>query len=423
MSERLTAADLFCGAGGASLGIEAAGFDLTAAVDTDTDALNTHADNCGGYTAAHDLSEIDTGIIPDVDVDYVHGSPPCKGFSNANDARAIDDERNSLVFDFIDWVAALDPKVVSMENVTGMLSISDHFIEHVTAAFRDIGFTAKYRTLNAADFGVPQTRKRVFTVAVRDDIDADGRWFPKPTHAEAATTTLNGRELSEWLTVEDAIGELTKHTTHRPQQENSGTSGASWRPRSAPAHTVKGQGSHAIRGQIRKEGYDGRNGPIWYPLNQPSQTVTASDRMKMTIKNHETMNSDRQKLAQIEPGTAPGAAMSRVAADEPSNTIVAGKAAPPAHYRTEPIPNHEPRPATADPPNEHKPDDDNRRFMGARRLTVRECARLQSFPDWFEFHGTKTSQYQQVGNAVPPLLQYHVASQLATLAQEESANE
>lgn len=410
MSERLTAADLFCGAGGASLGIEAAGFDLVAAVDTDTDALDTHADNCGGFTAAHDLSVIETDIIPDVDVDYVHGSPPCKGFSNANDSRAIDDERNSLVFDFIDWVAALDPKVVSMENVTGMLSISDHFIEHVTAAFRDIGFTAKYRTLNAADFGVPQTRKRVFTVAVRDDINADGRWFPQPTHAEAATTTLDGRELSEWLTVEDAIGELTKHTTHRPQQKNNGTSGASWRPRNTPAHTVKGQGTHAIRGQIQ---------------------------------NHETMNSDRQKLAQIEPGTAPGAAMSRVAADEPSNTIVAGKAAPPAHYRTEPIPNHEPRPATADPPqewesdrpsttiseprldppNEHKPDGDNRRFMGARRLTVRECARLQSFPDWFEFHGAKTAQYQQVGNAVPPLLQYHVASQLATLAQEESANE
>jgi len=256
----------------------------------------------------------------------------------------------------------------------------------------------------------------VFTVAVRDDVRTNERRFPRPTHAEAPTTTLDGRELTEWMTVEDAIGDLTSPETAHQQRGGLGT-----------------------KEMIRKEGYDGRNGPIWYSLNQPSQTITASDRMKVTIENHETMNSNRQKLAQIEPGTAPGAAMSRVAAGEPSNTIVAGKAAPPAHYRTEPIPNHEPRGATADPPqewesdrplttiseprldppNEHKPDGDNRRFMGARRLTVRECARLQSFPDWFEFQGSKTSQYQQVGNAVPPLLQYHVAAQLSDILTQE----
>jgi len=439
MSEH-TAVDLFCGAGGASLGIEAAGFDLMAAVDTDTDALNTHAENLGGFTVNHDLSDVVRDAIPEADIKYVHGSPPCKGFSNANDDRDINDERNSLVFDFIEWVSTLNPRVVTMENVTGMLSISDHFIEHVVSAFRNIGYTAKYRTLNAADYGVPQTRKRVFTVAVRDDVRTNERRFPRPTHAEAPTTTLDGRELTEWMTVEEAIGDLAKHTSHRPQQENSGTSGASWRSKDEPAHTVKAQGTHSIRGQIRKEGYDGRNGPIWYPLNQPSQTITASDRMKVAIKNHETMNSDRQQLAQIEPGTAPSAAMSRVAADEPSNTIVAGKAAPPAHYRTEPIPNHEPREATAESAQEwesEKPSptiidarlaqrcrkqehgNDAHHWKGARRLTVRECARLQSFPDWFEFQGSKTSQYQQAGNAVPPLLQYHVAAQLSDILTQE----
>jgi DNA (cytosine-5)-methyltransferase 1 len=403
------AIDLFCGAGGASLGIESAGFDLIAAIDTDTDALDTHADNLSGYTVNHDLSSVDTSIIPNTDIDYVHGSPPCQGFSVAKGDRDVDDERNSLVFDFIDWVAEINPRVVSMENVTGMLSISSHFMDKVVSAFRDAGYTVKYRTLNAADYGVPQTRKRVFTVAIHNDVDTIKRWFPKPTHSKTATTTLDGRELNEWQTVEDAISDLTDITDGCTEQN-----------------------------KIRKEGYDGRNGPIWYPLNQPSQTVTASDRMKVAIKNHETMNSDRQQLAQIEPGTAPSASMSRVAADEPSNTIVAGKAAPPAHYRTEPIPNHEPREATSESPQEwesEKPSptitdarlaqrcrkqehgNDAHHWKGARRLTVRECARLQSFPDDFVFNGSKTSQYQQVGNAVPPLLQRNIAVQLLEIVR------
>lgn len=408
-----SAIDLFCGAGGASLGIEAAGFDLIASIDTNTDALDTHASNLSGYTVSHDLSSVTTDVIPERDVEYVHGSPPCKGFSNANDERDIDDERNSLVFDFIKWVSVLNPQVVTMENVTGMLSISDHFIDHVIGAFQDIDYTVKYRTLNAADYGVPQTRKRVFTVAIRNDVRTNGRWFPRPTHAETATTTLDERELAEWVTVEEAIGDLTSPETAHQQRGGIGTTE-----------------------MIRKEGYDGRNGPIWYSLNQPSQTITASDRMKVVIKNHETMDSDRRKLAQIEPGTAPGAAMSRVAAGEPSNTIVAGKAAPPAHYRTEPIPNHEPREATDNeqmdwenkepaetitdvrlPDKKRTPGAASSQFEGARRLTVRECARLQSFPDWFKFQGSKTSQYQQVGNAVPPLLQYHIAEQLLEILE------
>ncbi|UXF50658.1 DNA methyltransferase [Haloquadratum phage sp.] len=298
------AIDLFCGAGGASLGIESAGFDLIAAIDTDTDALDTHADNLSGYTVNHDLSSVDTSIVPDRDIDYIHGSPPCQGFSVAKGDRDVDDERNSLVFDFIDWVAEINPQVVSMENVTGMLSISSHFMDKVISAFRDAGYTVKYRTLNAADYGVPQTRKRVFTVAIHNDVDTTKRWFPKPTHSKTATTTLDGRELNEWLTVEEAISDLIDITDGCTEQN-----------------------------KIRKEGYDGRNGPIWYPLNQPSQTITASDRMKVVTEN-------------------------------------------------------------------------------TRRLTVRECARLQSFPDDFVFNGSKTSQYQQVGNAVPPLLQRHVAVQL-----------
>jgi len=393
------AVDLFAGAGGASCGIDAAGFDLAAAVDTDTDALTTHADNLPGYTVAHDLSDVDVSVLPKRahDPTYAHGSPPCKGFSTANDDRHLDDPRNSLVFAFIDWVAELQPAVVTMENVTGMLSIADHFMDRVETAFREAGYRVKYRTLNAADYGVPQTRKRVITVGVRDDVAPPSRWFPRPTHAETATTTLDGRTLDEWVTVEEAIGDLAGRVETTMQGV---TSEALHRASDEPCGTVGTSGAEYARP-------DGG------------------------VKNHEAMDSDRRQLAQIQPGTAPSAAMSRVARDEPSNTLVAGKAAPPAHYQG-PTPNHDPRDSTDDDPHEWEseepaetlqadarlpdknraPGDKSSHWEGARRLTVRECARLQSFPDWFVFHGSKTAQYAQVGNAVPPLLQYHLADHL-----------
>ena len=361
--DRPTAVDLFCGAGGASCGIHAAGFDVVASVDKDETVLDTHAENLPGYTLRHDLTDVDPSVLPERarEPTYVHGSPPCKGFSTANDNREVDDERNSLVFRFTDWLAALRPRVVTMENVTGMTNITTHFMDRVEAAFREAGYAVRWRVLNAADYGVPQTRRRVITIGVREDLPSPSRWFPAPTHAETVTTTLDGNELPEWVTVEEAIGDLNE-----------------------PALTDGGQ-----------------------------------------ITNHETMNSDRQRLAQIEPGTAPSAAMSRVAADEPSNTLVAGKAAPPAHYRT--TPNHSPHETSKYEAHDYESDSPattitgarlterghhDSQFEGARRLTVRECARLQSFPDWFVFTGTKTSQYAQVGNAVPPLLQYHVAGHL-----------
>ena len=401
------AVDLFCGAGGASCGIEAAGFELAAAVDHNTDALDTHADNCGGYTVAHDLSEVEPSVLPDraQSPDYLHGSPPCKGFSNANDNRSIDDPRNSLVFDFIEWVEALQAPMVTMENVTGMVTITDHFMGRVEAAFRDAGYAVKWRVLNAADYGVPQTRRRVITVGIRQDLDVPSRWFPKPTHAETATTTLDGRQLGEWVSVEEAIGDLAYAADgeDRPQGENNGTTTAVWRPGDKPAHTVKGQGSHTIRS-------DGG------------------------VANHVAQNHTekaQQRFADILAGRRDASGLSgRVAELEtPAPTITAdeGAAVPPIRP-----PNHEPRPSTADEPFEWESDEPSEtlsadarlpnkdrapgakssQWDGARRLTVRECARLQSFPDWFVFSGTKTSQYAQVGNAVPPRLQYHISKNL-----------
>jgi len=257
----------------------------------------------------------------------------------------------------------------------------------------------KWRTLNAADYGVPQTRKRVITVAIREDQPVPSQWYPSPTHAETATTTLAGESLEEWVTVQDAIGDLPG-LEHTP----AGVEGqGSWRDGDEPAHSVTGAGNHVVRatnhvaqehteqakerfrgilsGEIEGKGLSGRVAD----LDDPSPTITADEGAAVPpIKppNHEPPHSDEAcaKEADQEPS-------------EPGKTVVAAR--------------NESRYVNSD--------------GGPRRLTVRECARLQSFPDWFVFTGTKTDQYAQVGNAVPPLLQYHVASHLRDLLEETEA--
>jgi DNA (cytosine-5)-methyltransferase 1 len=295
-NDRPTAIDLFCGAGGASLAIHNAGYNLTAAVDTDTVALDTHSRNLASDTVQHDLSDVNVSVLPDSaqSPDYVHGSPPCRGFSKANNDRSVTDTRNGLVFDFVEWVRQLAPAVVTLENVTGMLTISPDFIDGVVTAFTDCGYTVRWRVLNAADYGVPQTRKRVFTVAVRDDVTMPSRWFPQPTHARSETQTLDGQTLSPWLTVDSAIGDLCDSPATKTQGV---TSSSTWKGPQDTAGTVLGTGNYVRCG------------------------------------------------------------------------------------------------SDSDP----------------RRASVRECARLQTFPDHYSFAGTKSDQYQQVGDAVPPLLQRQIA--------------
>lgn len=376
--------DLFCGAGGAILGAEAAGCDTIAGVDHAEQPLQTVNENLDVEPIKHDLSDVDLSVLPKTNYEWVHGSPPCKGFSTANDNRGIDDPRNSLVFDFIDWIDELQPPVVTMENVPGMLTITDHFMEKVRNAFLDAGYMVKWRTLNSADYGVPQTRERVITIAYNDYLQPANPWFPKQTHAETGTTTLEGRQLEEWQSVQEAIGDLPPAGNVEGHTAQGITSSAEKRPGTEPSHSIGAESSN----YIDKVSADG--GAVYNHVPQ----------------NHTEQAEER--FESIEPGNAENMSGRRLKSDEPGYTITGDETAavPPIHYKGPT--NHNVSPSTGEDSVASEHDGWN----AARRLTVRECARLQSFPDWYIFTGTKTEQYAQVGNAVPPLLQYHIAKHI-----------
>jgi len=181
-----TVLDLFCGAGGFSLGFQQAGYDVLAGVDADETAVETYQQNhdADGYvrdltaTTPEDLAD-DIGVQPSA-VDVVVGGPPCQGFSTANTKRTVDDARNNLVFVFRDYVAYYEPSVFLMENVTGITSVDDgSLFTRLLREFREAGYTVDNRVLNAADYGVPQTRKRMFVQGVREGTPS----WPERTHA------------------------------------------------------------------------------------------------------------------------------------------------------------------------------------------------------------------------------------------------
>ncbi|GAA0654375.1 DNA (cytosine-5-)-methyltransferase [Salarchaeum japonicum] len=209
----MRAIDLFCGAGGFSAGFEAAGIDVLYGCDIAERALDTFDANHDGDGVHHDISEGVPPELADVSVDIVFGSPPCKGFSDARGSRRLDDERNQLVFSFIQWVEHFQPKYVLMENVAGMTTISDEFLEAIEREYADAGYTVDWETLNAADFGVPQTRERVIYVGVRDDLDVEPS-LPEGGYRDASDgqLTLSGELMRSWTTVADALEDLPEPT-------------------------------------------------------------------------------------------------------------------------------------------------------------------------------------------------------------------
>ena len=192
---------LFSGAGGLDLGFIQAGHDVVWANDIDSDAVATYRENIGDHIWLGDVKDLDTDEIPDCDI--IIGGFPCQGFSVANTSRSVLDERNQLYKEYLRILQAKKPKFFVAENVKGILSIGKgEVIKAIVADFERAGYTVQYRLLNAADYGVPQTRQRVIIVGVRSDLDFE-YVYPEPSHSK---TAAEGR--LPWVTVSEAIGGL-----------------------------------------------------------------------------------------------------------------------------------------------------------------------------------------------------------------------
>jgi DNA (cytosine-5)-methyltransferase 1 len=356
--------DLFAGAGGLSLAFEQAGFDVAAAVELDPIHCATHEynfPNCGVLCASVvDVGASDVRRVAGIGaspIDVVFGGAPCQGFSLIGH-RVLDDPRNRLIKEFVRLTVELDAKYFVFENVKGLtIGAPRRILEETIEAFQAHGYDVllPYRVLNASDFGVPQDRRRLFLIGSK-------RGLPLPPYPTANATTAS--------TVWDAIGDLPD----ADQFEDL------WRSDATRAKLGKSSGYAKFL-----RGIDRDPGDLSHPRTWNSRLLTSSARTEHTKLSQRRFKAT--KRGAVEP-------ISRFLKLDPagvSNTLRAGTGSDKGAF-TSPRPIHPSAP---------------------RCITVREAARLHSYPDWFRFHATKWHGFRQVGNSVPPLLGRAVAAQLA----------
>ncbi len=354
--------DLFAGAGGLSLGFEQAGFDVAAAVEIDPIHCATHEYNFP-QSKAICASVVDlTGDfirhragLGNADVDVVFGGAPCQGFSLIG-KRALADPRNQLVFHYVRLVQELRPKYCVFENVKG-LTLGKHakFLSELIAALEDAGYSVlqPYQVLNAADFGVPQDRHRLFLIAARSDVAL-------PDYPGAIAERVTAGEAISDLPDADSFAALKGSDEVRTR----------W--------ITKALYARRLRGLVADEA------DYSHPRKFDPNLLTSSARTEHT-------ELSKQRFIDTEPGkTEPVSRFRKLPLDGRCNTLRAGTDSARGAF-TSPRPIHP---------------------VHARVITVREAARLHSYPDWFRLHTTKWHGFRQIGNSVPPLLGRAVAAEI-----------
>ncbi|HFI0162396.1 TPA: DNA cytosine methyltransferase [Streptococcus suis] len=331
--------DLFCGAGGLSLGFEKAGFEIELAIDMWDDAIKTfnhnHKNKVAECRDIHDLSDEYlyslqgkiTGVI---------GGPPCQGYSTVG-TRNVNDPRNHLYLEYCRVVEKIAPKFFVIENVRGLLTLGKGvFKKDIIDRFSKLGYTVSYKLLNASDYGVPQNRYRVFFIGIKDNVFEFPEEFPYKVSCKEALSDLPS------LDIYDLFSDIYRSEPLNKYQELMRYSSPELTNHEPTRHT-----------------------------DQTKEIISMiPDGGKISDLPEEYWSIRKYNKA-----------FQRMNSNLPSNTIDTGHRNY-FHYEENRVP------------------------------SVRESARIQSFPDDFEFLGSKTSQYKQVGNAVPPLLAEVIANQI-----------
>lgn len=369
-----TAVDLFCGCGGLSAGLRMAGFRILAGVDIEPRYMATFTHN---FPEAHsfclDLSKTPPSSLMErlriepSELTLLAGGPPCQGFSKnvPRRRRYLDSPNNKLVKTFLDYCERLKPKLILMENVAEMKNGFDQtYTDEILSRLKEAGYTVTHGVLNAADYGIPQRRRRAFFIASRDGIRLE---FPKPTHAPHSNEGFLFKMPAQ-ICVWDAIGDLPplKHGEGKPVCEYA------CEPFSDYQRLMR-NGAKFVTNHVAR-----RLQPIQYERLAsllPGQGLT-------DLPKH------------LRPKSGYSGAYGRLTKDMVAPTITRWVFHPGSGRWGHPV--------------------------DIRVLTIREVARIQGFPDSFHFVGTYTQQAAQVGNAVPPLLAARIAESLLKQIQVSS---
>jgi DNA (cytosine-5)-methyltransferase 1 len=347
---RVLAIDVFSGAGGMSLGAQWAGIDVRVAVEIDPYAAATYSHNHPKTTVIQkDIRQTKTIEIQRRKAQpvVVFGGPPCAGFSTSNQkTRSSENNNNWLFKEYLRIIKEVQPDWVVFENVKGILETEKGlFFEKILRGINKLGYTTSHFILNAQDFGVPQSRSRLFIVGSRESIKFD---TPKPT-SKKPYTVMDALDDLPRLKNGDSYDALP----YSKEAESKYACGLRKNRNLSPNHHVTRNAEHIIK-----------------RYKHIPQGGNWEDIPARLMKNY----MDRSRCHT--------GIYRRLKADEPSVVI--------GNFRKNML--------------IHPTQD--------RGLSVREAARLQSFPDWFEFKGSIGFQQQQVGNAVPPLLAKAVFRQI-----------
>lgn len=436
MARRPTVIDLFCGAGGFSLGFQAAGCEIVAAVDRDEAAGQTFTANFGRLQdpAPHgffgpekgDLASLDLNEIPVKEpLDILIGSPPCQGFSqigrgklgSLNEAGFANDPRNSLFKRFLDAARLWQPRVLVMENVRGMYSVQGENVASEVAGAMSrtgVGYRVGYGLLNAAWYGVPQFRERIFFIGIREDL---GLWpeFPQqacrvhlpPGYLDTGASfgrqlnlyELLPRELSPAAAPDDAPEETTSEAAlgDLPSLEESVAGPLEYQgpPRCDFAALMRAW-----------PGFERVNGVSDNEIRQTPRDTEIFRRMRPGDRYPDALRIARNLLKKARSATnsVSGNDLERqIVPPYPEDSFV-------DKWRKL-IPNRPSWTVTAHLGKDtysHIHYDSNQ----ARMISIRETARLQSFPDAFILKGNMGERWRQIGNAVPPLVAWRIACKL-----------